>query len=303
MSKSAKYHSPLAPHPWVKSVPKADGKGWKTPTILDAIKLGLMPGVTTTLDVAKDGLATWQTNQAIFHCAILPYHGRFDGETHDGHPDHKINQADFKEYQKEIEGRMKDVLETFADDGSDVDAQLRNAVMGKPYTLGNSVDPALTALRVHADELGVDRIVSGLRLASKTLWCTGEPDLYGFKDGKLRAVWDLKRKNSGTYKRCMTKKGPSEKGLDENHRLQLGHYLVMLKEYEDAHPDGVVLGILMSCRDDDNAMVIPIQDTEQWEQAAIHHNASWFLRKGWTKPTEIDETTIREIEEYNKWQP
>ena len=260
-----------------------------------------MCGVTSTLDVAKDGLADWQVKQAIFHCAILPYHGRFDGETQEGHPDHKINEQDYKEYEGEILSRMKDVLEGYADDGSDVDAQLKRAIEGRGYTLGLSVDPALAALKEHAESLGVDTIVSGERLASTRLWLTGEPDLYGYRAGKLRAVWDLKRKNKGTFYRCVTKKGPSEAGLDENHRLQLGHYLVMLKERVDADPEGVTLGILMSCRDDERAMVIPVKDTDRWEQAALHHNASWFLRKGWEKPTSVLEGLIREIEEYNKW--
>ena len=298
----SRFHSPFAPHEVIKMVPKKDGKGWKEPTMPDAIELLLVPGVTTTLDVEKGSLTEYRVNQAIFHCAVLPFTGRFDGSNEAGHPDHKINPDDYKEYEREIQGRMKDVLEGFADDGSDVDRELKNYFDGKPYKLQDKIMPCVEAVTARMKELGVVKLVSGLRLFSPTLWVTGEPDMFGFNaDGKLVWVFDLKRKNKSTFE-----KAKSEKGLDENHRLQLGHYLLMLEERHDAlNPR---LDILMSCRDDERAKIVPINDTEQWKQAALHHNKSWMLRKGWGNPAERFErekeaikARMDEIVEHNRW--
>lgn len=297
----SRFHSPFEPYSVIKKVPKKDGGGWKDPTIVDAIDLSLKVGVTSTLDVEKGGLSEYREKQAIFHCAVLPYPGRFDGVNEKGHDDHKINQEDYRDWEKEILGRMKDVLEGYADDGTDVDRELKNYFDGKPYKLSEIVLPCAEIMQQRMKDLGVVRLESGLRLGSDKLWVTGEPDFFGFNAaGKLVLVTDLKRKGKSTFE-----KAKSEKGLDENHRLQLGHYLLMLEERHDA--ENPQLDILMSCREDNRAKLVSITDTDQWKQAAYHHNRSWMLRRGWNpqenfeKNKESIRARIDEIVEHNNW--
>ena len=55
------------------TVERADGKGRRNTTLRDAKKLGLLPSVTTILNVAsKPGLQTWLQNQAILAALTLP---------------------------------------------------------------------------------------------------------------------------------------------------------------------------------------------------------------------------------------
>jgi len=297
-----RFHSPLPPHETIELVPKADGKGWKTPTMPDAVKHLLVPGVTSTLDVDKGDLTTWQIKQALFHAAILPYHGRFDGETKDGHPDHRINDSDYAEWEKEIFSRMKDKLDTYADDGSDVDRELKNYWDGKTYKMPESILPIVEVMQARMNELGVVRLDHSVRLFSPRLWVTGEPDFTGYdKDGKLVWVPDLKRKNKSTFE-----KGKKEGGLDPHHKLQTGAYCSILRDMVDV--GDVKLDIIMSCRDDERAQIVQITDTDRWEQAYYHQNRSWMLRKGFENMQErfgLEKDRVKEMIdaclEHQKW--
>lgn len=276
----SRFHSPFPPHEVISLVPKADGKGWKEPNINDAIKHLLCVGLTSTLDVEKGDLTEWIKKQAIFHAAILPYPGKFDGETMDGYPDHKINQADYKEWEGEILGRMKDRLDVYADDGSEVDAQLKAYFDGKPYTMPEVILPIVEVMQTRMKELGVERLEHSRRIFSPVLWVTGEPDFVGY-DADDNLVWvpDLKRKGKSTFD-----KGKREGGLDVHHKMQVGGYSAILQTMEN-HKD-VKIDIVMSCREDNRAQVVQIADTKRWQDAYYHQNRSWMLRKGWDNPAE-----------------
>jgi len=63
------------------TVPRADGKGDKEPTIREARKLKLYPGVTTIIGVAdKPGIRTWLEKQLLLACEQHPYHEGLDVE-------------------------------------------------------------------------------------------------------------------------------------------------------------------------------------------------------------------------------
>lgn len=54
-------------------LPKADGKGMKSPTLADARKLGLVPSVTTILQtLAKPALQSWLIEQAVLAVLTSP---------------------------------------------------------------------------------------------------------------------------------------------------------------------------------------------------------------------------------------
>ena len=277
---SQRFHSPFPPHPVIEIIPKADRKGWKEPTMPDAIKHLLVPGLTSTLDVEKGDLTEYIKRQAIFHAAILPYHGRFDGETMDGYPNHKINRDDYKEWEGEILGRMKDDLNVYADDGSAVDAELKNYWDGKPYKMPEVILPLVEVMQARMKELGVVRLEHSRRIFSPVLWVTGEPDFVGY-DADDNMVWvpDLKRKGRSTFE-----KGKKEGGLDVHHKMQVGGYSAILQTMEN-HKD-VSVDIIMSCREDNRAQIVTISDTKRWQDAYYHQNRSWMLRKGWGNPAE-----------------
>jgi len=275
-----RFHSPFYPHQVIELVPKADGKGYKKPTMPDAIKHLLAVGVTSTLDVEKGDLTEWIKRQAIFHAAILPYSGKFDGETMDGYPDHRINRADYKEWEGEILGRMKDDLNVYADDGSEIDLELKNYWDGKPYRKAEVIMPLVEVMQARMKELGVVRLEHSRRIFSPTLWVTGEPDFAGYDaDDNLTWVLDLKRKGKSTFD-----KGKKEGGLDVHHKMQVGAYSAILQTLEK-HKD-VKVDIVMSCRDDNRAQIVTISDTQRWQDAYYHQNRSWMLRKGFDNPAE-----------------
>lgn len=290
-----RFHSPFSPNEVIRLVPSADGKKWIEPTLVQAKKLCLKIGVTSTLDVDKDSLVDWKLKQAIFRCAVLPYRGGVDEH-------HKLDEKDYAEYEGEILGQMSDELNIYSEDGSAVDLAVKNYFEGKPYTNQDAVMAIVEVMQTRMKELGVVKVRSDLRINSDALWVTGEPDFFGFNStGHLIWLTDLKRKNNGVYKKCNT-----EGALEPTHKLQLGGYSLMLKE-QFPH-DNIQLDQLLSNRDDNGqAKIIPYKDTATWEQAYFHHNKSFFLRKGWNPQADFEarkeeiKKQIDDILEHQKW--
>lgn len=288
-----KWHLPIAPHIEVKTVPKAGGKGWKKPDINSAIKYCLLPSVTSVIDLGEEGLVRWQIGQAIFRCAILPYRGEFDDE-------HKINQEDYKEYEREILGQMEEHVGGFADHGKDVHANLERYFEGKSWE-GEVTQNLIEVLTPRLKELGVVKVVPETPLGGIEYGVLGRPDLVGFdKDGKLIWIGDLKNKGLGEFKR-----NASEASLGANYKLQLGGYAWLLRKQHPA--DRIQLDQILSCRDNNDAKYVPYEDSERWEKAFDLHLNSWFYRKNhfphllWEGQKDGLMDELKEIEEQNKW--
>jgi hypothetical protein len=93
---------------------RADGKGLRNTTLRDAKKLGLLPSVTTILNVAaKPGLQNWLQQQAILAALTLP---RNEGESESDYLDRVL--SDSKAQGKDAADRgtqIHGVLEAFFD--------------------------------------------------------------------------------------------------------------------------------------------------------------------------------------------
>jgi hypothetical protein len=73
------YHSDGKP---CYELPKADGKGMKSPTLADARKLNLVPGVSSILKVLhKEALVVWRIEQAILAVFTTPRNDIIDTST------------------------------------------------------------------------------------------------------------------------------------------------------------------------------------------------------------------------------
>lgn len=292
----ARFHSPFYPHQVIDLVPKADGKGWKEPNITDCIKHLLVVGLTSTLDVEKENLTDWKVKQGLFHAMTLPYSGGFDPESH------KVNEEEYKEWENELLSRMKDGVNVYADDGSDVDREVKNYFDGKEYKLAESVLPIAEVIQTRMKELGAVRLEHSKRGFDEELWVSYDPDfLYFNAENDLVGVDDLKRKGKSTFDKCK-----KEGGLDPHHKLQVGGYCRNVKKL-NSHGD-VKLGIIVSCRETNEARLVQITDTDRWERAYYHQNRSWMLRKGFDNPQErfaVEKNKVKvfidECLEQQKW--
>lgn len=293
---SMKWHLNVEGYPVAELVPSADGKKWVKPTMVQARKIALFPSLSSTIDVDKDQLVDWRINQTIFHCSILPYAGRFDGEDTNGHPDHKINQEDYKEYQDEILGRMKDDLNQWADDGKEVHANVEAYFRGEGWS-GEATARIIEVLTPRLKELGVVKIDPERTIGGVEYGLVGTPDLPGYNaDGKLVWIGDLKRKSEKQFKIKNT-----EASLGPNYQLQLGGYLWLLGG------NGVQLDQVLSCRETNECKLVPYENSDRWATAFYHHWMSWKLRKDydptvlWKERGDELATQHAEIAEHLKW--
>lgn len=74
------------------SLPKKDGNGTKPPTLADARKMGLLPGISSIVNVLpKPNLVNWRITQAILSSLTLP---RNKGESEDEYAQRVIEDAE-----------------------------------------------------------------------------------------------------------------------------------------------------------------------------------------------------------------
>jgi len=284
---SMKWHLPIAPFKVVEQIPKKSGDGFKKPTVLDAKRLCLLPSASSMLDVEGDALVEYRVNEAIFHCAILPYHGGFDEVDENGHPSHKINPEEYAEYQEEIQRRMADKLTAFADQGKEVHAQVAQYFEGKGYPSDESAVAVVETLNVRLNELGVKKVVCEKVIGGPERGFVGTPDMVGL-DGNGFVIWigDLKTVNESPFKKMKT-----EKALYMKWRMQLAAYSILLEASEP------VIDQVLSCRDTHECRLVHHENSERMAQATRYHLRSWLLRKElcpWTDFAENKETLMDE---------
>lgn len=120
------------------TIERADGKGIRNTTLRDAKKLGLLPSVTTIINVAaKPGLQNWLQQQAILAALTLP---RKENESEEDYldrvmQDSKAQGRDAAERGSQIHG----ILESFFDGMllESVPEYCRNAENALKATFGN----------------------------------------------------------------------------------------------------------------------------------------------------------------------
>lgn len=213
MTTAARVHSSDSSH-WYYTdgrpcyeLPKADGKGMKSPTLADARKLNLVPGVSTILKVlAKPELTNWLIEQAVLAVVTSP---RLAGEADDAF----IKRVLQTERQQEGESTKA------RDRGTEIHDALEglfNGRIARVEDLGDLaqwVQPAYDWLRSNAGAvMGTETILSGEGYAGRT-------DLITAQDtGEV--LWD--------YKSAKKLPDPKKGGWPE-HKLQLAAYAAARK--------------------------------------------------------------------------
>lgn len=176
-------------------LPKADGKGMKVPTLRDARKLGLLPGVTTILKILhKEALVNWLIEQAVLAVLTTP---RLAGETDDAFTKRVLSVERVQDQESEIAKDRGTEIHNACDDyfhGGKIPEELQPWVM-----------PALSQLQNYGSFMASEVNIVGHGFGGRT-------DLI-LQGSDFVWIWDYKT----------TKKLP-EKGAWDEHRLQLSAY-------------------------------------------------------------------------------
>lgn len=182
-------------------IPKADGKGTRSPTIADARKFGLLPSVTTILKVInKPELINWIVEQAVLAVLTSP---RRNGETLDDFVHRVLHVEKVQEKERESaadRGRaIHDACEAYFT-GQEVDSEIR------PW-----IEPAVKEITNAGGNLVcAERNIVGEGYAGRLDLVWETPEVW--------QVWDFKH----------TKKLP-EKGAWNEHVLQCSAYAAALE--------------------------------------------------------------------------
>lgn len=188
-------------------IPKKTGGGMRSPTLADARKLGLLFSVSRVIDqLAKPGLQSWLTEQAVLACLTTP---RLDGEGDDAFV-HRVLQ---EEKQQEQESRAARDL------GSQMHDALESLFNGLPAEddIAPWVLPAFDALQKYGAVQSTEAVVIGPGYGGKADLIT--------ETTTERWIWDFKT----------TKKFPDKEPWPE-HRLQLSAYANALWLKNSAKP-------------------------------------------------------------------
>jgi hypothetical protein len=176
-------------------LPKKDGSGMKVPTLADARKLNLLPGVTGILNLLdKPALNDWKVTQGVLAVLTTP---RLPGELDDAY----VNRVLQVEKVQEQEGK------TARDKGTDIHGALEAYFQGQSVLdqWAPWVMPAAEALLKRGSRVTTEKILVGHGYAGRT-------DLIL----DTLSHWEI-----ADYK--TTKKLP-EKGAWDEHVLQLAAY-------------------------------------------------------------------------------
>ena len=176
-------------------LPKKDGKGMKSPTLADARKLNLLPGVSTILRVLdKPALTAWKIEQACLAILTTP---RLAGEADDAFVNRVLN---VEEVQEE-EGKIA------RDRGTEIHDALESIVKGESISaeIAPWVEPAAEAVMRYGKPVAVEKILIGPGYGGRTDLITEAAE----------CDWIIDYKS--------TKKLPDKVAWDE-HKLQLAAY-------------------------------------------------------------------------------
>lgn len=178
-------------------LPKKDGSGMKVPTLADARKLNLLPGVTTILKILhKEALVSWMIEQAVLAVITTP---RIPGEADDAFI-HRVLNTERVQDEESQKAR---------DRGTEIHAAMESLFLGQSIAgdIAPWIEPAAKAIMDGGKTEGVETIMVGEGYAGKV-------DL--IQDlGDRWCIWDFKS----------AKKLPDpKKGAWSEHRLQLSAY-------------------------------------------------------------------------------
>lgn len=183
-------------------LPKKDGSGMKVPTLADARKLNLVPGVSTILKVlAKPELVNWLIEQAVLAVLTSP---RLEGEADDAFTT-RVLKTEKQQGQEASKARDK---------GTEIHDALEGLFTGRIANVADLgelapwVQPAYEWMKVNAGvPIAFEQILSGEGYAGRT-------DLITAPAG-WNKLWD--------YKTSKKLPDPKKGGWDE-HKLQLAAY-------------------------------------------------------------------------------
>jgi hypothetical protein len=182
-------------------LPKADGKGMKKPTLADARKLNLVPGVSSILKVLdKPALTAWLIEQAVLAVITAP---RQAGEADDVFVKRVLHD---EEQQREESNKARDKGTAIHAALSDLFAQ--KVTIDQTGELRGWIEPAYDWMRVNAGPvIGNETILSGEGYSGMT-------DLVTCPDSE-NVLWD--------FKSAKKLPDPAKGGWPE-HKLQLAAY-------------------------------------------------------------------------------
>lgn len=193
-------------------LPKADGKGMKSPTLADARKLNLAPSVTTILKILdKPALRDWLIEQAVLAVLTTP---KKPGEADD----------QFVKRVLQVERVQDQESQVARDMGSEIHDALEKLFSGNPVSdeLKPFVMPAYTEIIKRGKMVSLELPVAGRGYGGR---------LDAVQDqGEILMLWDWKT----------TKKlpDPAKGGSWSEHRLQLSAYA---KAYHTKNKDADLL--------------------------------------------------------------
>lgn len=176
-------------------LPKKDGKGMKSPTLADARKLNLYPGVSTILRVLhKEALVNWMVEQAVLAVLTTP---RIDKETDDAFTKRVLSTERVQDQE----------MQAARDRGSEMHDSIELLAKGEPVSkdILPWIEPAFIEATKGMKIVGTEVTFAGPGYG-------GRIDLIASREKEL---WILDWKT--------TKKLP-DKGAWKDHKLQLSAY-------------------------------------------------------------------------------
>lgn len=193
-------------------LPKADGKGMKSPTLADARKLNLFPGVSTILKVLhKEALVNWLVEQAVLAVLTTPRAIIATADPKTGKVTERKETDD--EFTKRVlsEDRVQDQESQIARDrGTEIHNALDSLCKGEAVSdeMAPWIAPAFNAVAKYGTILSTEVSIVGEGYGGRIDILQHNPELIW--------VWDWK-----TSKKLPD---PKKGGAYKEHQLQLAAY-------------------------------------------------------------------------------
>lgn len=247
-------------------VPKKDGNGNRPTTIADARRLGLLPSVTTVLEVLdKPALNDWRTMQAVMAVLTAP---KLDGETIDAFVERVLHG----ERQQDAEAQAA------RDRGTEIHAALEAMFSKRSYDvrLGGWIEPAADIVYTLSEQVRImssEFVLVGDGYAGRT-------DLI-VETAPEETVWVIDFKTAKTIPK------PDKNGEIipwPEHRMQLGAYAMALQRTHEANGlarEIRVANVYISTVDIGRCV---LAEDKFWDKSAVafsHALAIWKHLKGY----------------------
>ena len=191
-------------------IPKARGNGMKPTGPADALKLGLLPSVTTVMSIlAKRGIQEWEIGHYLDAVSDCP---RAKGE-------------DLKDWKKRLKEIVKPRMEEGANAGTEIHAGLQSILEKTPFPAEIShLEPILARLSMDMGKICGFATIEAEKVFTAPYWGYG-----GTVDGNtlgedgVRYIFDLKTTSGKNYRHAKGK-------VKDEHAMQLAAYRVFFPE-------------------------------------------------------------------------